>query len=84
VRWRKDGKELLYLTPDNKLMAVAVQSSGKELEFGTPRALFDLPNHLRLTGYVYDVSPDGQRFLVLTSVGSDIPTLSVITNWSLR
>ena len=84
VRWRKDGKELLYLTPDNKLMAVAVQSSGKELEFGTPRALFDLPNHLRLTGYVYDVSPDGQRFLVLTPVGSDIPTLSVITNWSLR
>ncbi len=63
-RWRTDGRELFYVSNDRKVMSVDVQA-GATLETGAPRALFQtriLPavearNH-------YDVSPDGQRFLV--------------------
>ncbi len=64
ARWRTDGRELFYVSPDRKVMAADVVTSGK-FEAKTPRALFQtriLPiiearNH-------YDVWPDGQRFLV--------------------
>jgi len=42
-RWRGDGKELFYLAPDRRLMAVGVKSAGDRLEAGIPRALF--PTH---------------------------------------
>ena len=40
VRWRPDGKELYYIAPDNKLMAVPITTQGATLEPGTPAALF--------------------------------------------
>src|SRR5207245_314555 len=64
AKWRGDGKELFYIAPDKKLMAVSVES-GSTLVAGTPHALFQT----RITGtkFVwsqYDVTPDGQRFLI--------------------
>ena len=66
-RWRRDGRELLYLSLDRKLMAVDV-TTGKQLEFGVPKVLFqtrmstgstDISRVLR-----YDVTRDGKRFLI--------------------
>ena len=37
--WRADGKELYYRAPDQKLMAVEIQTGG-EFQAGVPRALF--------------------------------------------
>lgn len=54
--------ELFYLTIDNKLMAAA-NGDGSAFEVGAVRSSFDM----RPGGparYAYDVSPDGQRFLV--------------------
>jgi Tol biopolymer transport system component len=62
--WRSDGRELFYLGPNDELMAVAVTSAGDGLQLGEPARLFRIPlNDLNETT-PYDVSPDGQRFLL--------------------
>src|SRR6266542_912997 len=40
-RWRRDGKEIFYLAPDSRLMAVAV-TTGSSFEAGIPTALFEI------------------------------------------
>ena len=74
-RWRRDGRELFYLAPDRRLMAVSVSQSGSRLETGPPRALFTLSTTSR-----YEPSPDGQRFLV-TAVVSEASPITIILNW---
>jgi hypothetical protein len=64
------GKELFYLSPDQKLMAVPLEG-GSPLNGGTPQALFDVrvvPNGSAepWAYYQYDVAADGQRFLIST------------------
>jgi Tol biopolymer transport system component len=70
-RWRRDGKELFYLAPDGKLMAVSVKE-GPPFEAGAAAALFQTHRRERISAtdlFSYDVSADGQRFLVNTDVG---------------
>jgi eukaryotic-like serine/threonine-protein kinase len=65
-RWRHDGSEIYYLAPDNKLVAASVNAKGAGFEVGAVKALF--ATHIAILGsYQYDVSPDGQRFLINTS-----------------
>jgi Tol biopolymer transport system component len=80
-RWRHDGKEIYYLAPDGKVMAVPVTSTPTTFQPGVAVALFQGP---RLIGYEpYDVSPDG-RFLFTTSAEeTPNPTspITVVLNW---
>ena len=84
-RWRRDGKELFYLSAEGKMMAVPVRL-GSSFEAGPPMALFQ--THIRQPisaqdVFSYDVTADGQKFLINTKV--DTPKaapLSVILNWS--
>jgi Tol biopolymer transport system component len=66
-QWRRDGRELYYLTLEGTLMAVAVKP-GSEFEFDQPRPLFETgvqySPHYRLWMDQYAVSEDGQRFLL--------------------
>jgi len=85
-RWRRDGRELFYLSPDKSIMAVSV-IGGDHPEFGAPTALFkntaiDWKGSGRIAGS-YDVSPDGQAFVVNT-VASDAPVepIQVVLNWT--
>jgi Tol biopolymer transport system component len=64
VAWRQDGREIYFLTRDREVMAVDVTSAPK-FQTGTPRVLFKISDPLAGTG---DVSPDGQRFVLATSV----------------
>jgi hypothetical protein len=82
-RWRRDGNELFYVGPDGKLMAATVQSRGSEFEVGDVRALFSPRIRDQTNGIPYDVTPDGQRFLVNTFVESTrTPTsIELIVNW---
>ena len=91
-RWRGDGKELFYLTPDRQVVAVDVRTVG-ELHLGTPRALFSArvdpwPAPLAVSnGYrkTYTVMPDGQRFLVNVLVRQqNTQAINVMLNWSAR
>jgi len=82
-RWSRDGKEIFYLTlPRNALMTVPVATrSTSTFEAGAVRELFRL--HMAdALGSLYDVSPDGQRFLVNARVGEAIAPIMVVLNWT--
>jgi Tol biopolymer transport system component len=83
-RWRGDGKELFYVAPDGKLMAVEIKANVTAFDRGAPQALFDLrsvilPSSTNATGYV--PAPDGKRFLVVTVATAEAPPLTVVVNW---
>jgi len=83
-RWRPDGKELFYLSTDRKLMAVPVKT-GSNFEAGPTVALFQMHARQRsgvMDAFSYDVSADGQRFLLndRRDESSSSP-LSIILNW---
>jgi Tol biopolymer transport system component/predicted Ser/Thr protein kinase len=84
-RWRADGKELFYVE-GNALMAVPVSTS-PALTVGSPEELFSAPS-LRLAGSYssYDVTPEGNKFVIWESVEADTgtdsqPVIRVVQNW---
>ncbi|HEY3627409.1 MAG TPA: protein kinase [Terracidiphilus sp.] len=82
-RWRRNGKELFYISPDWKMMAVPV-SSRPTLQAGTPQPLFDtemVDTGIRTGPMSWDISPDGNRFLIISENSVDTSSLNVILNW---
>jgi hypothetical protein len=92
-RWSRDGRELFYLAPDGKLMAVPihVDADGRALKTGPPTALFT-PRLPFATGAAitlrfvsrpqYAVASDG-RFLMNVTVDDNAPSpISIILNWA--
>jgi dipeptidyl aminopeptidase/acylaminoacyl peptidase len=91
-RWRPDGKELFYVAPDGRLMAVpiAVGADRQTLEAGAPAPLF--PTRLASGGAnislgstlskpQYAVALDG-RFLMNVAVeGATASPITVVLNW---
>jgi Tol biopolymer transport system component len=80
--WRQDQKELFFLTPDDKMMAVNLYTDSGKLRPGVPRMLFQ--THLIGSGWRnrYVVSPDGQHFLMLVPAGEAKPEpINVVLNW---
>jgi Tol biopolymer transport system component len=80
-RWRRDGKELFYISPDSKMMAVEVNTAGV-FQSGEPHALFQtdiVDTGIRTGPMSWDVAPDG-RFLVITESSID-PSVTVVLNW---
>jgi Tol biopolymer transport system component len=86
-RWRGDGKELFYLSADYKMMAVPV-TIGANFDVGAPVALFQTtPRQPVSTNdqFVYDVSRDGQRFLIVTQVKqTETAPMSVVLSWPAK
>jgi Tol biopolymer transport system component len=81
-RWRRDGKELFFLSPDRQIMSVAVKP-GTDTGFAPPNALFRLPlTHPSLapSPRPYEVSPDGQKFFAAIPKRASQP-LQVVVNW---
>jgi serine/threonine protein kinase len=79
-RWRGDGKELYYLSPDGKLMAVDI-TAGLKLDCGASRTLFDTGLRMSPVNDQYAVTRDGQRFLVLKPQEGTPAPLTVVLNW---
>jgi Tol biopolymer transport system component len=81
-RWRRDGRELFYLSPDEQLMAVPIRTNGPEFEHGPPVALFKT----RLSGAFgnirpqYDVGVDGRFVMNVTAEETNSP-ITVLLNW---
>jgi len=84
-RWRRDGKELFFLSRDRKLMAVPVKA-GATFEFGAPAVLFQARARAPVSAeeiFAYDVSPDGQRFLINVNLEQPSPLpLNIVLNWT--
>ncbi len=81
--WRRDGTELFFVAPDGTLMSSAVKTAGGEFQYAAPKPLFKT-RMLAWFGNVheYDVSPDGNRFLIGTLIGdTKFPPPTVILNW---
>lgn len=79
--WRRDGKELFYVAPDRKLMAVAVRT-GAAFEPETARPLFEARIRNDPSRH-YDASADGQRFLLNMPLGEETsPPITLIQNWT--
>jgi tRNA A-37 threonylcarbamoyl transferase component Bud32 len=75
--WRGDGKELFFETADGAMMAVDT-TLGAKFTAGIPHELFRFP----AAATVWDVTPDGQRFLMWTppKTAADTP-ITVVMNW---
>ena len=59
------GRELFYLDASNTLTEVPVQTSGSTFSAGKPVKVFDAKYAEPFPPRSYDVSPNGQRFLML-------------------
>jgi Tol biopolymer transport system component/predicted Ser/Thr protein kinase len=85
ARWRRDGKELFFLAPDNTLMAAEVNAKGSNFGLGAVRSLFRV-NWANPGGYnqcTYDVSADGQRILAaVAGEGEAASPITLVVNWT--
>jgi eukaryotic-like serine/threonine-protein kinase len=86
-QWRRDGKELFFLGPDRKLMAVDVNGAGATFVARVPKPLFEAHLSPIFPGgpgsSYYAAGGDGQRFLVSTLVGEPAPApLTIVLNWT--
>jgi hypothetical protein len=81
--WNPNGRELFYRSGD-KMMAVEIATQ-PGFSAGKPRMLFEGPYQLApVTFPNYDVSPDGQRFLMVKAneTREAAPTqINVVLNW---
>jgi Tol biopolymer transport system component len=79
--WRKDGKEVLYMVEDGRMMSSEIRT-GPELVTGTPKLLFQYASGP--TFGVFDVSADGERFLMMEAGQGNTsvqPEIAVVLNW---
>jgi serine/threonine-protein kinase len=88
--WARSGRELFYVDDStNTLMVVPVQTDGKTFSLGNPTKVFDY--RLVVSAFAersFDISPDGQRFLVIKDNTTSDPTstatpasMVVVLNW---
>ena len=77
-RWNRAGDELFYFSGD-ELVAVPVSTFRGTLQFGSPVTLFSAGRvamtqaSLGTLDPVYDVAPDGQRFIVVQQLAGATP-----------
>jgi serine/threonine protein kinase/Tol biopolymer transport system component len=79
-RWRGDGKELYYLAPDGKLMAVEI-ATNPVFRAGQPKALFQAPVSVSTFQHWWDLTPDGKRFLFPAPAEQGGAPFTVVLNW---
>ena len=82
-QWRRDGRELYYVAPDNTVMAAAIETRAGTIRAGAPQPLFTANiNQTSTLRNQYAASADGQRFLVLSLVNRHALPIVVVLNWT--
>jgi serine/threonine-protein kinase len=76
--WARSGKELFFLGPDGALMRVPVEATATTWNAGAPAKLLEPRYDIRGIGRSYDVSSDGQRFLMMKASGDSTAPQSVV------
>ena len=84
-RWSRDGKELYFIAPDAKMMAVPIRATATTVEAGAPTALFQTRqvgggSNVIGRSHQYDVARDG-RFLINVEAESSAPPITLLMNW---
>jgi Tol biopolymer transport system component len=82
ARWSRDGTELFYIASDGYVTATPVRP-GRPIEFGAPVPLFRFvdPQQLPTQRPNYNVTADGQRFIVSSIERRTDPSMHVLVNW---
>jgi Tol biopolymer transport system component len=78
-RWRRDGRELFYLASDNTVTAVPVSTRSGKFMFESAHPLFRAnPGFYSVS---YDVSPDGNKFIINTAPEERTAPITIVENW---
>ncbi|MBK7875962.1 MAG: protein kinase [Planctomycetes bacterium] len=82
-RWSADGRELLFQSPDDAIVSVAIEvDAGGTVRAGKPKLLFHLADR---TLREWSLSRDGQRFLVrVEDAAEEARGDEVIVDWPKR
>jgi serine/threonine-protein kinase len=85
--WARSGRELFYLDSSNTLTVVPTQITGPTISTSNPAKPFEASYAVPTIWRTYDVSSDGQRFLMIkenitTDQGPTPTGIDVVTNWS--
>lgn len=83
-RWRGDGKELFYMTADNKIMSAEITEQSSTLSIGKVHELFkpSFPVFVAPGNSLFDVTPDGKRFVMVDrGVQQASAPLTLVVNW---
>jgi len=73
--WSRNGKEIVYLDDHGHVATVEVAAHGDTLELGKPQVLFPAQFH------EFDISPDGNRLLMMQPPLQNSPSLTLVVNW---
>ena len=79
-RWRRDGRELYYVTNDAKLYAVDVRAAAT-FDFDPPHFLFNIPANTISVRNSYVPGRDGQRFFVNELLDTAVPPINIDLDW---
>jgi serine/threonine-protein kinase len=84
--WARSGKELFYVGVDGSLLQVSVDAKGAAWNHRAPIKLFERRYFVGgNSGRSYDVSADGQRFLMIKAPGTEAsatsPAVILVQHW---
>jgi eukaryotic-like serine/threonine-protein kinase len=81
--WRADSREIYFFSyvPPVRLLAAQVNTKGEELQIENVRPLFPGPG-AGAAGQIFDVTPDGKRFLVPLPPSAISAPLALVLNWT--
>lgn len=81
-RWRQDGKELFYLSNNDKIMSTEITLGSSTVDIGSVKPLFHFRPFSGGGREVYDVTGDGQRFLVVSLGSLEMASpVTLVVNW---
>ena len=82
--WRRDGKELFYWSAENTLMSAPITLKAGVVEVGAAHQLFRFSNPVGIVGIIspYDVTTDGQRFILISTPQQTPRPVALVTNWT--
>jgi Tol biopolymer transport system component/predicted Ser/Thr protein kinase len=80
-RWRRDSRELYYISGGNMMTAVEIDGRAESITVGQPRTLFTV--RTPQANKPYDVSADGRTFYIVTrEAGFAASWINVVINWN--
>jgi len=79
ARWRRDGKEIYYVSRQGEVMAAEVAVRNGTVEVGKVQKLFGGLETAR--SYPYVPAADGQKFIVASGLSAAAQPLTLVQNW---
>ena len=84
--WSPDGRELFYVTDAGRRLMVVPVEPGPTLQVGEATLLFEGEYFSLPVARSYDVSPNGERFLMIkppdaATTGTAVPEAILVKNW---